>query len=118
MTRRDFKERRDTPRIAKELPVNIIANGYDFVTNTQNVSALGAYCHIDKYVPPFTKIKIKMNLPMQENGLRQDRQVECEGVIVRTEDAASGGFNVAIFFNRIKEVPRQRISEYINQFLP
>ena len=117
MIKRDFKERRISPRINKELPINVIANGYDFVSNTQNVSCLGAYCHIDKYVPPFTRVKIKMNLPMQERGLRNDKEVECEGVIVRSEDAASGGFNVAIFFNRIKEAPKSRITDYINQFL-
>jgi hypothetical protein len=44
-------------------------------------------------------------------------KVESNGVIVRTEDAKSGGFNIAIFFNEIKDEQRQKISRYISQAL-
>lgn len=106
-------ERRLHPRIEKEFPVKIAANGYDFVTATQNLSCLGAYCRINKYVPPFTKVSIKLNLPNATNP-----NIECKGVIVRTEDESTGGFNIAIFFNEIKDNQRQKISQYLNQFLP
>jgi hypothetical protein len=112
------RERRQHPRIDKELPINIVANGYDFVTTTQNVSCLGAYCHIDKYIPPFTKIKIRLDMPIMNKGLKEHCNVECTGVIVRTEDEDNGGFNIAIFFNKIKDQPRQTISRYVSQFLP
>lgn len=112
------RERRQHPRIDKELPINVAANGYDFVTTTQNVSCLGAYCHIDKYVPPFTKVKIKLNMPIMNKGLKEHCDVECKGVIVRSEDEVGGGFNIAIFFNEIKDQPRQTISRYVAQFLP
>ena len=114
---RPAPERRQNPRIDQNLPINVVANGYDFMTQTKNVSCLGAYCHIDKYVPPFTKVKIKMALPMQSGRMRMEKEVECEGVIVRSEDAPSGGFNVAIYFNRIKEMPRQDLASYVNQVL-
>ena len=117
MNRPSPSERRQNPRIDQNLPINVVANGYDFMTQTKNVSCLGAYCHIDKYVPPFTKVKIKMALPMQSGRMRVEKEVECEGVIVRSEDAASGGFNVAIYFNRIKELPRQDLASYVNQVL-
>ena len=29
-----------------------------------------------------------------------------------------GGFNIAVFFNGIKENQRKKIAQYINQFLP
>jgi hypothetical protein len=112
------KERRQHPRIARTLPINVAANGYDFITSTQNVSCLGAYCNIDKYVPPFTKVKIKLNLPLMAKGIKEHCDVDCHGVIVRTEDEASGGFNIAIFFNEIKDHPRQKISQYVSQFIP
>ncbi len=112
------KERRLHPRVDHKLPVKIAANGYDFITSTQNISCLGAYCRIEKYVPPFTKIAIKLNLPIVTRGSRKDYSVECHGVIVRAEDDASGGFNVAIFFNEIKESQRKVISQYVNQFIP
>jgi len=112
-------ERRLYPRVDHKLPVNVIANGYDFATTTQNVSCIGTYCHIKKYVPPFTKISIKMVLPAGNIQLpAKERLINCEGVIVRTEDDKKGGFNVAIFFNEIKEQQRKKIARYLSRFLP
>lgn len=107
------KERRIHPRIDKQLPLNVAVNGYDFVTNTQNLSCLGTYCRIDKYIPPFTRVKVALDLPIKQNTCK----VECEGVIVRSEDDKDGSFDIAIFFNRIKEQPKQRLAEYVSQFL-
>lgn len=111
-------ERRKHPRINLELPLKVAANGYDFATSTMNVSCLGAYCRITKYVPPFTRVLVKLALPIMTNAGSKNFNVECNGVIVRAEDELSGGFNIAIFFNRIKEGQRKKISEYLKQFLP
>lgn len=110
------RERRLHPRIEKQLPVNIAANGYDFSTTTKNISCLGAYCHIDKYLPPFTKIMIRLNLPLKSAST--GHSVECKGVVVRSEDESEGGFNIAIFFNNINDSQREKISQYVKQFLP
>ena len=59
-----------------------------------------------------------MNLPVAAPEGSKNYSVECRGVVVRTEDVKQGGFNIAIFFNGIRESERQKISEYINQFLP
>jgi hypothetical protein len=112
-------ERRLHPRIDRQLPLKVAANGFDFTTSTQNISCLGAYCNIDKYIPPFTRVLIKLTLPVVAQASGRGRvPVECHGVIVRTEDAQSGGFNIAIFFNRITDEQRKKITQYINQFLP
>jgi hypothetical protein len=117
ITKKSGKERRLHPRVDLNLPISVAANGYDFTTNTKNISCLGAYCHIQKYVPPFTRVRIRMNLPMGSNGSSSHTQIECDGVIVRSEDETKGGFNVAIYFNHIKDGPRQKISEYVSQLL-
>ena len=112
-------ERRLYPRIEKELPLAVRANGYDFATTTENISCVGTYCHVDKYIPPFTKIMIKLDLPKPFNRKDDNCNVECKGVIVRTEDDHdNGGFNIAVFFNAIRDTQRQKISKYISQFLP
>ena len=112
-------ERREFPRIEKALPINIAADGYGFSTTTQNVSCTGAYCRVNKYIPPFTRIAVKMALPMINRQAKNNiSNVECRGVVVRTDDEGSGGFNLAIFFNDIKESQRHKISRYVNQFLP
>lgn len=111
-------ERRVHPRIDKELPFNVAANGYGFSTTTKNLSCVGAYCRITKYIPPFTKVLVKLTLPVREKNKDKNYTVSCEGVIVRTEDENKGGFNIAIFFNSIKDEQRKKISRYINQFIP
>ncbi|TRZ95091.1 PilZ domain-containing protein [bacterium] len=109
-------ERRLHPRLKQKLPVEVTANGYDFITTTQNISCLGAYCHIKKYIPPFTKVLVKLTLPLK-NKNQEMANVECSGVIVRSEDESKGGFNIAIFFNKIKESQRKKISQYISSIL-
>ena len=110
-------ERREHPRLAQKLPFEVVANGYDFSTTTENISCLGAYCNINKYIPPFTRVAIKLTLPIKSISDNKKRTIDCEGVIVRTEDKEKG-FNIAIFFNHINGSQRKVITEYINQFLP
>ena len=111
-------ERRQYPRIEQTLPLKIAADGYGFATSTQNVSCVGAYCHLDKYIPPFTKIAVKVTLPVMVSGRMKNIEVDCNGVVVRTEDEKKGGFNIAVFFNSIKDTQRKKIAQYINQLLP
>lgn len=118
MNRRARTERRRFPRIEHKLPIKLAANGYDFSTSTQNVSCAGAYCSINKYIPPFTKVVIRLTLPVMDEEGSRNYNVECKGVVVRSEDSFEGGFNLAIFFNEIREDNRRKISEYVRQFLP
>ena len=107
---RKSQEKRLYPRVEHKLPIKVAANGYDFITTTKNVSCVGVYCRIKKYVPPFTRVLVRLSLPVL---------VECKGVVVRTEDEEKGdGFNIAIFFNEISEDQRKKIGRYISQFLP
>ena len=111
-------ERRKTPRLNKKLPFKVAAGGYGFCSTTENISCLGAYCKIKKYLPPFTKVMVNLELPVKTKKNRKTYSIGCEGVIVRTEDKEKSGFNIAIFFNHINDSQRKKISEYINQFLP
>lgn len=111
------KERRKHPRIEKQLPIKVVANGYDFATTTQNLSCVGAYCRINKYVPPFTRVMIKLSLPIKTQRGSRSSMVECKGVLVRTDDEDNGGFNIAIFFNDIREEQKKKIAAYVNQFV-
>jgi len=114
---KSLKERRLHPRIDHRLPINLAVNGYDFSTSTHNISCLGAYCRLDKYIPPFTKLAIKLSMPNRDQ-VHKNTVVECKGVVVRSEDEVKGGFNIAIFFNEIRDEQRKKITSYIRQFLP
>jgi len=111
------QERRLHPRLDHKLPLNLAVNGYDFSTSTHNISCVGAYCHLDKYMPPFTKISVKLSMP-HKGQAHKNTIVECKGVVVRSEDEVKGGFNIAIFFNEMRDEQRKKISAYIKQFLP
>lgn len=111
------KEKRLYPRIQERFPLKIKVNGYDFSTSTKNVSCIGAYCNINKYMPPFMKVMVKLTMPIVAGGRKKNYNIACSGVVVRTEDEARGGFNIAIFFNEIKNQQQKIISQYINQFL-
>jgi c-di-GMP-binding flagellar brake protein YcgR len=111
------KERRLHHRLDHKLPLKLAVNGYDFSTATHNISSVGAYCHLDKYMPPFTKISVKLSLP-NEDQAGKNTIVECNGVVVRTEDETNGGFNLAIFFNEIRDDQRKKIAHYVSRFLP
>jgi len=110
-------ERRVHPRIDHRLPIKVAVDKYGFVTSTKNVSCVGAYCHITKYIPPFTKVSVKLSLPVATDHGKKNYTVECKGVLVRTEDEVNGGFNIAIFFNDIKEDEKKKISQYLSQYL-
>lgn len=118
MIRKLAEEKRLHPRLDHSLSLKVEAGGFDFKTVTQNISCLGTYCRIDKYMPPFTRVLIRLNLPLATRDGIKHLAIECAGVIVRTQDDPGGGFNVAIFFNRIREDQRKKISQYVNQFLP
>ncbi len=110
-------ERRVHPRLDHKLPFRLAVNGYDFSTITHNISCVGAYCHLNKYIPPFTKISVKLSLPCKSSE-GKNTIVECRGVVVRSEDVDRGGFNIAIFFNQMRAEQRKKISAYISRFLP
>lgn len=118
MSRLAKKEKRLHPRVNLCLPMKVAVNGYDFGTTTQNISCLGAYCTIDKYVPPFTRVMIKMDIPQEQGRAGSAYDVKCKGVVVRTQDRPEGGFDIAVFFNAIAEEERKKISQYIGRFLP
>jgi len=117
-TPKEGRERRRYPRIKKKLDFKVAADGYRFVTTTRDISCIGACCHINKYIPPFTKVAIGLAMPAGINQEKKNSQVACKGVIVRTDDEKKGGFNIAIFFNEIKDSQRKKIAYYVNRFLP
>lgn len=83
------------------------------MTETFNISRSGAYCQVNEYVEPMTKLKISFLIPVQ-SAKTSDKKVTCGGVVVRTEPSdLEEKYNIAIFFNEINERDRELISDYI-----
>ena len=113
------KERRRAPRVIKQIPLKIRHMEREIVADTINISSLGAYCTIDKYIPPFSILSIVLLLPLRSKRKKHVYNIHCEGVVVRTEEnpVESKDWNVAIYFRKIKHTDRAKLAEYVQQHL-
>jgi len=112
-----FIERRRAPRITRSLPIKLNKKDFDVITETKNISCIGAYCTVPKYIEPMTKLKIVLIIPKYPGSKSSTQTIECKGVVVRTEALENNNYNIAIFFNEIKERDKQKISSYVEHYL-
>ena len=112
------QERRKHPRLEHNIPVKISSNDLDIVTQTEDLSCSGAFCSVDKYIAPMTKLKINLLLPLRKNDKIVTKRIHCEGVVVRTESAAEGKyFHTAVFFSDIAPRDAQAINGFVESVL-
>lgn len=114
-----YTEKRRQPRTKKCINFEIKTNGSIITAESINLSCIGAYCRVDKYIPYMTNLKIDIALPSdnQESGVEY---VKCNGVVVRVEEAlpeADVGniYNIAIFFNEISESVKEKIANFVKK---
>ncbi len=107
-------ERRRHPRLEGNIPLKICSDEFDLVTETQNLSCSGAYCRVNKYLEPMSKLKIHLLLPIKKYNKVTTKKISCQGVIVRSESVPGEPyFNVAIFFNDIQQRDVDSLNAYI-----
>ena len=110
------QERRRFPRTPKNLAIKLEDQQVDFVTETKNISCIGAYCQIDSYLPILTKLKITLLLP-KSKGAKTTKHIACEGTVVRVERSSdpleTNKYNVAIYFNQISGADMKLIDRYV-----
>ena len=111
-------ERRKYPRLQNNIPLKVSSEEEDVVTQTYNLSRSGAYCRMNKYIAPMTKLKIHLLLPMRKSGKVATKKISCQGIVVRTESITSKShYNAAIYFSDIQQKDADSISDYISQEL-
>ena len=113
-------ERRRHPRISERLQINLKAGEFDLVTETINLSPLGAYCQLNKHIPLMTNLKIALTLPYGDQGNEHD-YLECNGVVVRVEEILSQSnvdtlYDTAIYFNEIEESEKEKIASFFEEY--
>ena len=112
------QERRRYPRLDNNVPLKISSDDFDVVTETQNLSCSGAYCRVDKYLEPMTRLKIHLLLPLKKHNKIVTKKISCQGVIVRSESVPGDKyFNIAIYFNDIQQKDINSLNDYINSVL-
>lgn len=107
-------EKRRHLRIKKNLAIKIKNIDFDIVTETKNISCAGAYCEIDRYLAPLTKIKTRLLIP--SNTKQKHMTVDCEGVVVRIErndHDLEERYSIAIYFENIHKADIAKINRFI-----
>ncbi len=119
MNHQNAQERRRSPRIKRQIPLKIKYDDHDIVGQTRDISCIGAYCTINKYIPPFSIISIILLLPFKTDKKADKLNVRCQGVIIRTQPDPENDkkFNIAIYFNRLRLSDKSKLSQYVQQFL-
>jgi hypothetical protein len=109
-------ERRRYARVDKNVAIKLKDKDVDFVTETMNLSCIGAYCQVDSYVPILTKLKITLLVP-RTKGKAACKHIACEGTVVRVERSHDpmepNKYNIAIYFNQITKGDMKLIDAYI-----
>lgn len=112
------QEKRNSPRIERNIPLKISGIEPDIVTETKNLSRSGAYCRVSRYIEPMTKLKLCFLLPLRKNGKVLTKKVSCKGVVVRTDSIPTkDNFYIAIFFNDIQNRDANYITEFVEQMV-
>jgi hypothetical protein len=117
-TRKSVDERRRSPRVRSTVPVKIICDDGDIVTQTVNISRSGVYCQVNRQVEVMTKLKVCLLIPIKKLGKASTRRISCQGVVVRAEPiSGSKTYNVAVFFNDIAQRDADSIADYVSSHL-
>ena len=112
-------ERRKHPRLRNNIPIKLIKEDGDIVTETANISRSGIYCKVEAFLEPMTKLKIDLLIPIRKNGKSSTKKITCQGAVVRSEQipGAKEAYHVAIFFQDISKRDAERIADYVDSFL-
>ena len=118
--RLNHPERRQHPRLQKLIPLKVQADSFDLAAQTHNISLSGICCQVDKSIELMSNVTLLLVLPVKRaHDKAGTKQVHCKGVVVRVEEAkeAKGKFDIAVFFNDLKESDANAIREYIESHL-
>ena len=115
-------ERRTHERVSLEIPVEletIPVSISDGARNsiTKNISFSGVNCKINKYLPPFTQVEVKLLLP-QNDTIQAPRHLSIQGTIVRIEPAEEkegcSEYHIAIFVPSGINLQDEQFSSLLN----
>ncbi|MFC1888453.1 PilZ domain-containing protein [Thermodesulfobacteriota bacterium] len=126
MTQTEKRERRRHTRFDINLDGNV--RGIDpsegtFQSDIEvlNISISGIYMKIHHYVDLFTKLELRMFLPVPDS--RNDVvELDVNGVVVRVEPSKKKPdvkeYRIAIFFPNLNKLEKQRIQDFIKTLPP
>jgi len=112
-----MKEKRQSPRFEKSVPIRISELEFDILTETKNISASGAYCSISKPLKLMTKLNTVLLIPLKRNKTKTVKKITCSAIVVRLEHSSEDKkypYRIGVYFSDIKEKDRKTLNAYIN----
>lgn len=107
MKNKKSRSRRKYPRFEKCLKFELKTDGDLITAETLNLSLNGALCGMDREIPVMTRLNIVIELPGGD--------VQCNGVVVRSEETGTPGvFHTAIFFDDIEDSESGKLLKFID----
>lgn len=114
-------DRRQNPRLIRNVPIKVRLPGQDVAIESMDISCNGICCRVNNCIPEMTRLEIIMILPpagdCEDEIESSSHQVKCEGVVVRVEDELSEGntktYNTAIYFDKIEEEEKQKLLSFV-----
>jgi hypothetical protein len=119
---RKGRERRGSERAEARLSMRVeagaTAGAARIVTESQNISASGVYCHASHYLAPLSKVQLTIILPRVPGGPANVQELlKCDGIVVRCEqrlrDHNGTPYELACMFTALDAAARRRLEEFV-----
>jgi hypothetical protein len=116
------RERRGSDRADVRLSMRVdagaIAGTTKIVTESQNISASGIYCHASHYLAPLSKVQLTIVLPRTPGGSGPAQELlKCDGIVVRCNhlsgDRSATPYELACMFSGLEARLRGRLEEFV-----
>ncbi len=115
------RERRGSERAAARLSMRVEAGATGaarIVTESQNISASGVYCHASHYLAPLSKVQITIVLPRTPGAAQAGQEfVKCDGIVVRCDqrpgERSETPYELACMFTGLDLDMRRRLDEFV-----
>jgi hypothetical protein len=111
------KSERASARFSMRVDAGAAVGTEAIVTESQNISASGVYCHASHYLAPFSKIRLAIVLPNVPGRPPGQDLVKSEAIVVRCSqragDTSATPYELACMFAGLDRESRQRIEEFV-----
>lgn len=115
-------ERRQHKRIKIKLSASIGTKTEDPKVSIPSALILdlslgGAYCEVDRYVEPLTKVLLTIDFaPAEGEAETEGESTVCRGVVVRTEPepGKDGRYRMGVLFTEISRHDKERIQSFLS----
>ena len=87
------------------------------VTETQNISSSGIYCHSSHFLAPLSKVQLTIVLPKVPGNAAPQQLLKCDGIVVRCDQRpgkkSETSYELACMFAGLDSLVRERIEEFV-----